>query len=95
MPKRKPPQHLTTPQMEQLLASFEGRLKCAHGLKCCLHEAQIRCRARKKQGAVAYLECIEKQPTDCRLAVQIKGKSTYICNCPLRAYLYDHLERKS
>ena len=61
-----------------------GGIQCPKDFLCCKAGLDNLCKA-KDIGIESFLECLEKEPQDCKFSL-FYGYS-YFCQCPLRIYL--------
>jgi hypothetical protein len=69
-------------------------LSCPKDFKCCQSGYERLCQARRSDdGAVSYLECLERTPQDCVFSKYLSMGDFYVCSCPLRIYLASKLKK--
>jgi len=67
-----------------------GRLQCPKDFECYKSGFENLCKARDF-GAERYLECLKKEPRECKFAVPF-GYG-FLCKCPLRIYIATKLKK--
>ena len=76
-------------EFEKEITSVVGNLQCPKDFKCYRSGLKTLCKAKRAEGAVTYLECLEDNPQKCVFAKHISGDDFNICSCPLRRYIAD------
>ncbi len=73
-------------QIEEII----GGMKCPRDFECYKSGFEDLCKA-KDIGIESFLECLEKNPQECKFSVDY-GYG-YLCRCPLRYYICDKLKK--
>ena len=74
----------------KIIKEMLGEMKCPKNFRCMENGGNQVCRTRDL-GIEKYLECLEKNPGDCKFSIRF-GHS-YLCKCPLRVYIAKNLPR--
>jgi hypothetical protein len=67
-----------------------GQMQCPKDFRCYQSGLEVLCKA-KDIGMELFLECLEETPQNCKFSVMI-GRS-YLCQCPLRYYIFERLKK--
>ena len=70
-----------------------GLSKCDDDCIYCNSGLQHLCDAKRKIGAVSYLECLEKDPKICICSWFLEDWNSHICSCLSRIYTAHKLQR--
>ena len=73
-----------TDEFDKEIESLIGQMKCPKNFRCYRAGSRELCKARDF-GVENYLECLEKNPQECKFAMAFGV--FYVCKCPLRYYL--------
>jgi hypothetical protein len=67
-----------------------GQMQCPKDFVCYKSGFETLCRA-KEIGVELFLQCLEETPQKCKFSVFL-GRS-YLCQCPLRFYIFKKLKK--
>jgi hypothetical protein len=77
-------------ELEKEIADIVGHLRCPKDFKCYRSGFESLCKARRAEGAVSYLVCLEENSQECIFSRHISMGDFYLCSCPLRRYIADN-----
>ncbi len=77
-------------ELEKGIAEIIGGFQCPKDFKCYTSGFENLCKA-KDIGIRSFLLCLEKNPRECKLSLNIGYES--ICECPLRFYIAKKLKK--
>jgi hypothetical protein len=77
-------------ELEKGIAAIIGDLKCPKNFRCYRSGFENLCKA-SNIGVELFLECLEETPQKCKFSVTI-GR-LYLCECPLRYYIFKKLKK--
>jgi hypothetical protein len=82
------------PALKKEIEEITGTLKCPKDFKCYQSGVKDLCKARRVEGAVAFLVCLDEDPQECIFSSHISMGDFYLCSCPLRRYIADKKAKK-
>jgi hypothetical protein len=71
-----------------------GHFKCPKDFKCYQSGLKALCKAKRAEGAAAFLVCLDEDPQECIFSSHISMGDFYLCSCPLRRYIADKMAQK-
>ena len=74
----------------KIIEDIVGEIKCPKDFKCYKTGIENLCEA-KDFGLSDFLECLEKNPTECNHSAPYG--SWYLCQCPTRIYIAKKLKK--
>lgn len=76
-------------EIKKHIAQFKNSVNCHKDFKCLKSDFKDTCKARYSDED-KQLECLEKQPQDCKFSVL--RSDLFFCQCPIRTYLAEKLK---